>query len=299
MAITKARLALLLLAVPPLLWSTNFVAGRAFAEMLPPVGWAFWRWTVATLVLLPFAIGPLWRHRAAALRAWPLLLAYGLTGIAVYNTFVYIGLHSTTATNAGLLNGAIPVFIPLVAFLLAGERIRPGQAAGIAISLLGVVWIVVQGEFAALARLTFTIGDLWILAANLDWAVYSVLLRWRPRDLPPSALLLCATATGSLMLLPFYLAEHFSGAVMPTHPLAIAAVLYVGIGPSLVAFVAWNAAVARLGATVAGLAIHLMPVFIPMLAWLLLGESFLAYHAIGMALVLAGIAVATRGQQRG
>src|SRR5690554_3801466 len=122
MAIDKRRLALLLLAVPPLLWSTNFVAGRALADVMPPIGWAFWRWTVATLVLLPFAIGPLWQHRAVALRAWPLLLGYGITGIAVYNTFVYIGLHSTTATNAGLLNAAIPVFIPLVAFLLAGEK---------------------------------------------------------------------------------------------------------------------------------------------------------------------------------
>ncbi len=297
MAIDKRRLALLLLAVPPLLWSTNFVAGRALADVMPPIGWAFWRWTVATLVLLPFAIGPLWQHRAVALRAWPLLLGYGITGIAVYNTFVYIGLHSTTATNAGLLNAAIPVFIPLVAFLLAGEKLRWAQATGIAVSLAGVVWIVVQGDLATLASLTFTAGDLWVIAANLDWAVYSVLLRWRPRELPPTAMLLVATTIGSLVLLPFYLAEHLSGTPMPIEPLPIAVIIYVGIGPSLLAYVAWNANVARFGATAAGLSIHLMPVFIPLLAALLLGERFRLYHAVGVVLVFAGIAIATRQQR--
>jgi drug/metabolite transporter (DMT)-like permease len=298
MSIDTRRLALLLLFVPPFLWSTNAILGKALSTTLPPVGWAFWRWAVATAVLLPFAGPALWAHRATVLRHWKLMLAYGVCGIAVYNAFVYVALHTTTAMNAGILNSAIPVFIPIIAFLLTGERIRTGQAAGIAVSLAGVVWIVAQGDLANLAGLRFTTGDIWVIVANLDWAVYSVILRWRPKDLPPLPLLLCSAAIGTLTLLPFYVVEHVSGAPVPLTPVALLVILYVGIGPSIVSYVAWNGNVARFGATVTGLSLHLMPILIPVMAALLLDEAIHAYHLVGIVLVLGGIAIATAAPRR-
>lgn len=298
MSIDTKRFALLLLAVPPLLWSTNAILGRALSATLPPVGWAFWRWAVATAVLLPFAGPALWAHRATALRHWKLMLAYGVTGVAVYNAFVYIALHTTTATNAGILNSAIPVFIPVLAFFMTGERIRPGQAAGIAVSLAGVLWIVAQGDLANLAGFRFTTGDLWVIVANLDWALYSVILRWRPKDLPPLALLLCSVALGTLTLLPFYVLEHVSGTPVPLTSTALLVILYVGIAPSVLSYVAWNANVARFGATITGLSLHLMPIIIPVLAALLLDEAIHLYHLVGIVLVLGGIAIATAAPRR-
>jgi drug/metabolite transporter (DMT)-like permease len=298
MTIDRKRLALLLLAVPPLLWSTNTIMGKALSATLPPVGWAFWRWAVATMVLLPVAGPALWTHRQTVLRHWKLMVAYGVAGVAIYNAFVYVALHTTTATNAAVLNSAVPVFIPIIAFFVTRERIRAPQAAGIAVSLAGVIWIVARGDLGNLAALRFTTGDLWVIAANLDWALYSVILRWRPKDLPPLPLLLCTTLVGMLALLPFYVVEHLSGAPVPFTPLALIVILYIGIGPSVLSYIAWNGNVARFGATVTGLSLHLMPVFTPLLATLLLDERIHLYHAVGIALVLGGIAIATAAPRR-
>ena len=283
----------LLLALAQLLWAGNFVLGRAMSAHIPPVALAFWRWAVALLVLLPLS----WRHLRAGWptlrRSLPILLALGVLGVGNFNTMVYVGLGQTTATNAALLNSACPAFILAIGPFLGGPRPRGRQAAGIALSLLGVLAIVARGDPATLRRLTFNPGDAWVLGAVLSWACYTVLLGRRPAGVHPLALLTVLVAIGLAWIAPFYALEAWRGARLALDPPTLASLAYVGVMASVVAYVAWNQGVAELGAQRSGAFLHLLPAFATVLAALLLGEAFRAFHAAGIALVLLGVRVAS------
>jgi drug/metabolite transporter (DMT)-like permease len=282
----------LLLALAQLLWAGNFVLGRAVSAHIPPVALAFWRWTVALLVLLPLGARELRAGWPTVRRSLPVLVALGVLGVGNFNTMVYVGLGQTTATNAALLNSACPAFILAIGPLFGGPRPGGRQAAGIALSLLGVLAIVARGDPQALLGLTFNSGDGWVLAAVLSWACYTVLLARRPLGLHPRALLTVLVAIGVAWISPFYALEVWRGARLAWDGPTLASLAYVGVMASVVAYLAWNQGVAELGAQRSGAFLHLLPAFTAVLAALLLGEAFHAYHAVGIGLVLLGVRVA-------
>jgi drug/metabolite transporter (DMT)-like permease len=282
----------LLLALAALLWSGNFVIGRAVAGRVPPVALAFWRWAVALAVLLPLTRRAL-RARAPVLRrSWKILLLLGILGVGNFNLLVYVGLNATTATNALLLNSACPAFILAITFATGLGRATPRQLAGIALSLAGVVAIVTRGAPEALLSIAFARGDLWVLAAVLSWAIYTILLARRPAGVEPLALLTVLVAVGVLWIAPFYAWELASGSRLRLDAVAAGAILYVALLASIAAYFLWNVGVAAVGASRAGVFLHLMPAFGSVLAAILLGESFRAFHVAGIALVLAGVPLA-------
>jgi drug/metabolite transporter (DMT)-like permease len=282
----------LLLALAALFWSGNFVIGRAVAGRVPPVALAFWRWAVALAVLLPFT----WRalREAAPLlrRSWRIVVPLGILGVGNFNLLVYVGLNETSATNALLLNSACPAFILAISFAAGLGRASPRQLAGIALSLLGVLTIVGRGSPAALLSVSFARGDLWVLAAVLSWAVYTILLARRPAGVEPLALLAALVAVGLAWIAPFYAWELARGARLRLDAVSASAIAYVALFASIAAYGLWNAGVAAMGASRAGVFLHLMPAFGSVLAALLLGESFRAFHAAGIALILAGVTLA-------
>lgn len=280
-------------ALPPLLWAGNVVLGRALHAELPPIALSFWRWLLALMILLPFAARPLWSQWPVLRRSWRLLALLALLGVSGYNTFLYLGLQTTSATNGVLLTSAIPVLIVGLSFVLLHQRIDWAQALGIALSLLGVAVIMTQGQPARLFGLALDRGDLWILAAAMTWAVYSVCLRWRPAGLNPLAFLAAIMILGLIPLLPLYLWELSQGRTLAPTPVNLAALGYVALFPSVVAYISWNYAVAVLGANRTGLFIHLIPVFGALLAMLLLGERLAVFHAAGIGLIVTGIWLAT------
>lgn len=288
----------ILLFLPPLFWSGNFVLGRGLNEVFPPVSLAFWRWVLALIILAPFVARPLWRQRSVLARDWKLLLLFGALGVAGYNAFIYIALQTTPTVNAAVVNSAIPILIPLFVWAVARERVAKAQIAGIALSVVGVLWIVARGDLTTLRTLAFQPGDLWILAAVFDWALYSAILRFKPKDLEPPVFLAATIIFGLAVLTPFWLWEWQAGAEMPTDPLALAVVLYIGLFASVLAFICWNRCVQLIGATTTGLSIHLMPVFATTLALLFLGERIFAYHLLGAGLILVGIFLSTLGGRR-
>ncbi|NEX20884.1 DMT family transporter [Thiorhodococcus mannitoliphagus] len=283
----------LLAALPPLFWAGNVVLGRALHAELPPLALAFWRWLFAALILLPFAIGALRTQWPILRRHWRMLSLLALLGISGYNTFLYLGLQTTTATNGVLLTSTCPVLIVVFSFLLLRQGIRVSQAFGILLSLLGVVLILTQGNPARLVHLRLDQGDAWILVAALTWALYSVSLRWRPAGLDPLAFLVAIMILGVIPLLPLYLWELSQGYRIQLSLVNLAAIGYVALFPSVLAYVFWNRAVAELGPNRTGLFIHLIPAFGALLAMLLLGEQLGGFHAAGIALILAGIWFAT------
>lgn len=288
-AAASARGAYLLLVVPPLCWAGNFVVGRAIHAEIPPAALTFWRWAVAAAVLLPLAGLDAWRARQVIRRQWPLLAMLALTGVVGFQFVVYQGLHSTTAINGVLIIATIPAVIPAIAYALDGDRITARQGLGILLSTLGVAIIVLRGNLAAALSLDVAAGDLWIATAVPMWALYSVLVRRRDAALPPLALLLAIVGIGLAVLAPGYALEFAGTGGFAPSGAALAAIAYVGIAASVVAFWCWNRGIAGVGANKAGLYLHLMPVFAALLAVVFLGERLYPYHGIGMALVAGGL----------
>lgn len=285
----------LLLGATSLFWSLNWVVGRAVVGHISPFALTFMRWVIAVSVMVPFAWPQVRDHWPVIRRNWKTIAWLGFWGTGLHNAFAYVGLHHTTATNGVILNSSIPVMIIVLAWVVYRETITRWQALGVAISLAGIATIVSRGEPGALLALELNKGDLIVLAGMVFWATYTVFLRMKPPELPGLAMLACCACVGVALLLPFFLAEMlFFGGKIELSPPAIAAMLYVGIFPSFVAYIFWNRGVAEVGATVAGLFVHLMPAFGALLAWLFLDERIHSYHFLGIGLILAGIALTSR-----
>ncbi len=286
--------ALLMLAFANLLWSGNWVAGRALRGVLDPLSLNFWRWLIAAAVLAPFALRGLRGKGALIRRHAGILLLLAFSGVAAFHSLVYLGLRSTTAVNAVLLNSSIPLFIMLCSWIIDRERAAPRQIAGMLVSLAGILLILSRGEPASLLQLELHAGDVWILAAMPIFGIYSVLLKRRPAGLGGLEFLFVISAAGVLIMAPA--AAALALQAPPRWPGGTAAmgVVYMGLGASVLAYICWNRGVAAVGATVAGFTVHLLPAFGALLAVLFLGEAFAGYHAAGIAIILAGVLIATR-----
>jgi drug/metabolite transporter (DMT)-like permease len=281
-----------LLVLANLFWAGNIVLGRGVAGVVPPVALAYIRWTGAFLIALPFAWTQLRRDLPMLRRHWPLMLLLSATGIASYNTMSYIGLTHTTALNVLLLQSAMPLVILLWAFVLFRERPSIAQAAGVVVSLLGVATIAAQGSVHVLLHLSLNQGDVWVLVAMGIYGIYAAMFRHRPR-VHPLSFLVATMGLGSCMILPFFVAEQLGGARIATDWQAFAALAYIAVFPSFIAYLFFNRGIELIGAARAGQSMHLMPVFGAALAVLFLGERFRMYHAFGIALIAAGILLAS------
>lgn len=287
----------LLMTIPALCWSGNAIVGKAVAGQVPPFALAFWRWVLAAAILLPIAWPHLKRDWPALRRGWKVVLALAVFGVAVFNSTLYLAAQTTTAINIVMLQSAMPVLIVLASFLMFGERVRAAQVLGIAVSMAGALTLVAHGDLAVLAGLDFNRGDLWMMGGIVSYSVYTALLRKRPAVHGLSF----AAATfviGALVLLPVHVADAMAGRPLPLTGTALLAVGYVAVFASVLAYLSYNRAVAMLGANTAGMSVHLVPAFGTLLAILLLGEVPRAYHAVGIALIAAGIWLAQRRAAR-
>lgn len=282
-----------LLWLPPAFWAGNLVLGRALGPVFPPVSLAVGRWVVALAVLVPFVGRQAWHERDLLARHWRLVAACGAFGIAGYNALGYLALQTVPAASVAFLNSTLPLMVPLAAVVLGVERITWKALVGIAISFVGVVWIVARGDVASLAGLRIDGGELLVLLAVANYAAYSVLLRRKPAAISPLVFLAATMAAGLLVLLPFWAFEIARGARIPTDLASAGAVLYIGVFASLFAFILWSRCVATLGATVTGVSFHLVALFTALLAFLVLGEPVCAFHVAGIALILLGFFVTT------
>ncbi len=274
-------------------WSGNWVLGRAIRADIPPIGLSFWRWAVATVILFPVAL----RSRPSdwhALRDnWKLVAVLGCLGAALFQSMVYIGLQSTEATNALLLNATAPLYVIAIAWLVLGNRVNARQMLGISISFIGAAILVSRGDLKTLTHLQFNAGDLWIIGALVIWGLYSVLLRFKPKGMSSLMLVFFISVTGLLFLTPFYIWETSAGNPVHLNVPTVWSVLYTGIFASVVAFISFNAAVERIGPSKAVYFLHLMPVFGAVFSFVFLGERLVLYHLIGFPIALGGVLLAT------
>jgi drug/metabolite transporter (DMT)-like permease len=282
-----------------LLWSGNWIVARAVrADVAPGVATAG-RLLIVLAVLLPFA----WRSLPARLRAlsagdWRVLGALGFFGGGLHLSMQWLGLHYTTATSGTLYLSTAPIFIMLLAAPLLGEPIAPRQWAGVLVSFCGVTLIATRGRPAAVATLSFNVGDLLALGSMAMWAAYTVFLRLR-RDALNTVEFLCVICVFGLgWMAPWVAWEMWRGTQVLLSPLGMLAVAYSAIGSLLLAYAGWGYVVTRLGAARAGATMHLMPALAVILATVFLGEYPRWFHFAGIALILTGVALASMRARR-
>lgn len=295
--ITPAAIALL--TIPPLLWAANSVVGRALVGQVPPMMLNLLRWLVALAVLLPLG----WRALRPASPFWPQWRRYamlGLLGVGCYNAFQYLALETTQPVNVTLVASSVPIWMLAAGRLFYGQRVSRNQVLGVLLSICGVLVVLTRGDWHALLGLRLAAGDLYVVLAAICWAFYSWELT-KPADAPAvrghwAAFLLAQVFPGVLWSLGFSAAEWAlrpGAAIHWSWPVA-AAVLFVGIGPAIVAFRCWGQGVALTGPAAASFFINLTPLFTALFAAAFLGELPQPFHALAFALIVAGIVVSSR-----
>ncbi len=279
----------LLLTLTVLFWSGNMVVGRGIRADIPPLALAFWRWAIAFLLVLPLALPHVKAQLPLLLKGWKPVLILGVLGVGGYNTFAYLALQYTGATNAVLLNSFIPIATIAISWAFLGKQLKRIEGMGVFISLCGALTIVAHGDLDILIHLNLNIGDIWMLGAVLIWAIYTVGLAWRPSGVHPMLMLAAMTLVGLAVLAPAYLWEMAQEKQINVNFGSLASLAYVGIFPSFLGYIFYNRGVAEVGPNQASLFIHLMPVFGTLLSAMFLAEIPQWYHYAGISLIFTGI----------
>jgi len=287
--VTGRHLAYALIPITPALWSANYYVAAKAVNEIEPHALALLRWSIALVLMLPFAWPTLARQALPARREWIDYFILGGLGMWVCGAFVYYGGRSTSALNIGLMYALSPVLIALFSSVWLKERFNARQKVGVCMAFAGVIWIVTRGEPATIMHMQWVEGDLWIGVAVLCWTAYSLLLRSRPSSLEPFARLTVITACGVIILIPLAWLEsrwvhdwHISWKGLG---LAMIAAALPGFG----AYQAYSLMQAHLGAARTGVVLYLGPLYAGIMGWLLLDQAIADFHLVGAALILPGV----------
>lgn len=282
---------LALLAV--IIWSGNFVVARGVIHDVPPGSLAFYRWLTAVIILFPFAWKQVRENWSAIRQSLGYLFWTALSGITLFNTMVYIGAHYSTAINLALIGTtSSPIMAIILARIFLREKLDMPKMIGLFVCVAGVLFLLARGIPSNLLHLSFTKGDAWVLLAALAFAVYNILVKRKPANIPPMAFLWVIFAMGTAMLVPFLVWEQQYEAQVAWSGNLFWIFLYLGLGTSVISFVSWNKAISCLGAGRTALFGNLIPVFSSMEAALFLQEEFGWVHLVSMVLVFTGIIIA-------
>jgi drug/metabolite transporter (DMT)-like permease len=283
----------LLLSITALCWAGNAIVGRLAAGHIPPVTLSFLRWSLAFLLILPLA----WKHLA---RDWPAIRAalgtmilLSITGIAAFTALQYWSLEHTQALNTLLLQSAAPLFVAVWSLILLGVRLTLAQAIGVAVSLTGVLVILLHGDLTALTGIAFNKGDIIFTVALVIFGLYSVLTLKRPK-IHGLSFVGFTFGCGAACLIPMLIFELLTRPVMQLDTANLLSMFYVAVFPSTVAYLCFNRGVQLIGANRAAPFFHVVPVFGSVMAIVFLGERPQLFHVVGFALVLTGVFVASR-----
>jgi drug/metabolite transporter (DMT)-like permease len=275
------------------IWSGNFIVARILSNSIPPVTLVMLRSSIAIIILLPFVIRPL-RNQIPIIRKHLGYIALtAFLGLTVCQTVVYIAAVTSPALNLTLIAISSPVFTILFARIFLGDTLTLRRIIGLSAATSGIVVLITNAQLSRLAELTFSEGDIWMLSQAASFALYSILVRKKPADLQPLIFLFSLFVLGMVPILPWFVWE-LSTKPMEFSATTALAVLYLGLGPSLLAYLCWNESVAIIGPSRAALVYYCLPLFSGGEALLLLGEPLRSIQVLSGALILGGVVLATR-----
>ena len=272
----------------------NYIVARTAPGIISPHVLALGRWFLAGLILAIIARQELWQERHSTLKVWPQYLVLGSLGMLICGAGVYWAAETTTAINIALIYAASPVLITLGAVLGLKESFSWRQSLGVGIALLGVLHVVVKGQWAALSQVVWVLGDGLVVIAMVAWAAYALLLKKWASPLSSTARLAATCLGGCLVLLPFAITEWTAtphpGWSLNASLLVIAAAVFPGVG----AYWSYGFCQKTLGASRVAASLYLGPLYGGLVAWLFLGETLGWHHAVGAAFILPGIYLASQ-----
>jgi len=289
---TRAYVALLLIVT---LWGTFPATAKLALAALPPVLLTAVRSSIAAVFLVVLLLrADVSAFRGLGRDSLRRFVTLGFFGLVVSTNLSYLGIYTTTAANAAILQAVGPVIIALGARAYLGERLAPGQLAGVAVSMLGVLLVVTDGRLAALRPEDLRAGDFITLLGMVGWAVFTVYGK-RVLLLHSPALATAASySAGAVMM------AALAALTMPLFPrprltsaVAWAVVLYQAFFGA-VAHVWWYRAIERVGPSRSGVFMNVTPIIGVVLAALLLGEPIGRWQVAGAVCVLAGVGLTTR-----
>lgn len=277
-----------------ILWSGNFIVARNLISEVPPVSLAFWRWAVAVIVLFPFAIKPLISDWQIIKSNILYICITSLLGVSLFNTLIYIASHTTTVINLSLIAITFPIFIIILSRIFYNELLTANKGAGVFLVTSGVVTLITKGDLSVLKNIEFAQGDLWMLLAAMTFAIYSLLIKEKPRQLGNRSFQLSTFLVGIIFLSPFYIWE-LQATNFQIHTInseTFYSILYVGLFASLVSYFLWGKAVHALGPTKSSMIYYTLPIFSGIAAYIFLGEKIEIIHFLSMLLIILGILTA-------
>ena len=274
--------------------ASNLVVARGGVEYVPPISLAFWRWTLVFIILLPFTYVSLKKNYRIIKKEYKKLFFLGAMGCGVCGAFPFLAGQTTTVTNMGIIYTSSPIFIILISSIFFNEKINLTKVIGLIACLLGVFAIIIKGDFYLLINLNFTIGDLWMLAAAIGWALYSIYLFYWKTDLEIFQRFTLIAFFGAVSLLPFYISEEIIFERTLFNKEFFMWVIFAAVSPGIIAFTLYTITQKKLGASLTGFTLYIFTVYGAIYGYILFDEKFEYYHFLGTILVFFGVYLAKK-----
>ncbi|MDA7814568.1 DMT family transporter [Candidatus Pelagibacter sp.] len=287
-------LAFSLLFIQPIFMASNLVVARGGVEFVPPIALAFWRWTVVFIILLPFIYFSLKKNSKIIKNEYKKLFFLGAMGCGVCGAFPFLAGQTTTVANMGIIYTSSPIFIILISSIFFREKINFIKIIGLTSCLIGVFSIIIKGDLNLLISLKFTIGDLWMLASAIGWALYSIYLFYWKTKLPIIQRFALIAFFGAVSLFPFYIIEEFMFQKTTFSSEFFSWVIFAAVSPGIVAFLLYAKTQEKLGASLTGFTLYIFTVYAAIYGFLLFDEKLEIYHYIGTVLVFFGVYLAKK-----
>jgi len=287
----------LLLFIQPIFMASNLIVARGGIEFVPPISLAFWRWAIVFMTLLPFTYFPLKQNFKILVKEYKKLFFLGAMGCGVCGAFPFLAGETTTVTNMGIIYTSSPIFIILISAIFFSEKISLIKMVGLASCLLGVLLIIIKGDLNLLLNLNFTIGDIWMLAASIGWALYSVYLFYWKSKLPIFQRFTLVAFFGAVSLFPFYVFEEIMIKKTLFNFDFFVWTIFAAVSPGIIAFSMYTYVQKKLGASLTGFTLYIFTIYAAIYGYLFFNEKLETYHYVGTALVFFGVYLAKKNYE--
>ena len=277
--------------------ASNLVVARGGVEFVPPISLAFWRWAVVVLILLPFTFSLLIKNLKLIKKEFKKLFFLGAMGCGVCGAFPFLAGETTTVTNMGIIYTSSPIFIILISAIFFNEKVNFIKIIGLVSCLIGVFTIIIKGDLNLLLNLSFTIGDLWMLAAAIGWALYSIYLFYWKSELPIFQRFTLVAFFGAVSLFPFYIIEEIAVQRTLFNSQFFLWVVFAAISPGIIAFTLYTQVQKSLGASLTGFTLYIFTIYAAIYGFIFFDEKLESFHYIGTVLVFFGVYLAKKNYE--